>query len=267
MQFLLNQDPKELFAHYQQIRKRSEEQIGNYFGEEKVRIGHNLAVITWGCSIFDRFVHSVCPELESLTSKFDFNKVLCEYMSILGMESGQSMVMIDNKGKREIQTRNELFDFLSVFSEMIETQDQAIMAFDERKVFYLLDKENQLYLNMKLCYTAYRDFCRRHSLHPHGYQKLRSLLKDAEGQKAPWLRDRSKTLRQGDKVARMAIYDKPNLIRNGVWHEASENGQEDPNMASAAGAIGRINTMGRPDDLDHVHDSQQSLKDMGQNLF
>lgn len=242
-QALLNEDPQEAAKELRVITASTNKIAATYYGAERARIGHNLAVLIWGCRLFDRFIKSVCPGIKGIEETYDMDNVLTRYMGEWAIETGQSMVIKTNEDgavKRTVVARDEFFDFFGTLSEMIQRRDAAVQELNDRNVPWmkLNEKKLTLALRIPIAYDAYLLHMQKRGRHPIGFSKLKSLIASADATKRPWMKARQHSTRIGKYIVKCDVFDVGVLRQMGVWHDPSD---ADYGRAAAEDEIQRPN--------------------------
>lgn len=225
LQFLLNLDRKATLARLEALYLEHIEKIGDVFGREKARIAQNLAVIQWGCELFDQFLQSLDYRLPTLLKTYDFKETMVEYLKRWCESSGQSLTYTNEAEpeKKQIVSRDELFDFLGTLSLMIQGQDEAFQKENEKNIYYYMRSEerSELLLDINLVYNAYVLHCRKLGKFPTDRDKIRSLLQSAKNTQQPWLiKYRHVARKRPDSSRGYMVFNLKMLREMQVWHPA-----------------------------------------------
>lgn len=218
--FILNQDPEKLYDEFRALRLQVIDDLSKSFAGEKLRVGHNLATIWYGCRMWDKFVQSYCPDIETMEKIINPQKYLVDYIKSWSIESKQSLVLTEVKPDASVVSvvyaNNEFFKLLETITEMEEIKDKI---WTERGIEHIYEEEgDRLYLRLNAAHALYREYMKKQNKIVPEERKLSSLLAAAEYKKESWIIEPSKPLRRKDKKSsRYVIMHLPSLIKMGIW--------------------------------------------------
>jgi hypothetical protein len=99
-QFVLGLNLDGELITFDKIKQSAIRRIADSFGDERLRVGHNLATIIYGCSLWTRFIHDFAPSAPSMEDVLAPKETLIAYMRAWALSSGQNMRIHMPKDKR-----------------------------------------------------------------------------------------------------------------------------------------------------------------------
>lgn len=199
-QWLLNQNIQARYNEFEALKIDVIKMLEADFGSERLRVGHNLAALWFGCRLYDQFILSLDPSLPTIEKLCNPQQALVGTLCRLMRDHGQTMtaktVEFDPTTKTEVTrtvniSLNELTSTIRTFGEMVETRDKAILDLNKAySLVYGIDKaKDELYLNVISMSGAVREFCLRTGRQqPPTDQKLKALAGAALAVSQPWIK-------------------------------------------------------------------------------
>lgn len=225
--FILKQVPRTMYQELQALEDSIVGMLENHYGPERLRVAHNLAVVWYGCRVFDRFIKSMDPSLPTIEEVCDPKTHLVKYLCDWADDEGHTLKMKETvlvNGQKKESTRvissNEFFTMLKTFGSMIQTRNQEIVRRDKDLQFLYEENEqkNTLKINLTIMHETYSAHVfATTKTYPDTLPKMRSLAKAAVAKKEPWISDfnqQSWTARGNHRVLVMNLAALRSL---GVW--------------------------------------------------
>lgn len=218
-QFVLNLDAAAIYAEFKEMKTSIVGSLRTKFGDECLRMSHNLAVLKIGCVIWDRFVQSVCPGAPTLIHTLNFDAHIVEYFKSWAVTEGQSISYSTDLGEEKPIQNNEFFRMLAGFQEMIDTEYQYRDSITPLAHMFEVHKENELWIHVSQMHAAWSTWMRNQGKTACDKTKIMALLRGAEAKQEPWIKEHSqpRILKQTKKNTRVAILDLNILKRARVW--------------------------------------------------
>lgn len=229
-QYVLTIDPQKVLAAFEQLRLKVISKLHGSFSGEKLRVGHNLATIWLGCTLWDRFIQTLWPEAPTIENTLRPEHTLIDYIKGWAKESKQTLVAKTETGEDIVIANNEFFKMLITFVEIKETYDKLFTE-NIDFTYYCAKEHNKLYIKISSIYKMYREYMQRQNKPIPEERKISSLLTAAAAKKEKWLICNSSTKRipKFQKPQRVVTLDLKVLMEMDVWPN------EDLNLKDATG--------------------------------
>jgi hypothetical protein len=218
--FILTQDPETMYEEFKALRLQVIADLSHAFSGEKLRVGHNLATIWYGCRLWDKFVQSygVHDTIEELlvpqTNLVDHIKewsikseqsLVVQQPAVTETQvspSGETREIVVSEPKDSVIANNEVFKMIRIFNEMKEYKDRIYMDALENNLFLSdIDEKNDiLFLKIGAIYALFRLYSFRMNTNPTPKDKIFSLIKAAFGKKEPWILDYDKVIKRKNET-------------------------------------------------------------------
>ena len=235
-QFLLRQDLQALYQEFRQLKTNTIEALEDLFGGEKVRIGHNIAVLRLGCILFDRFILSLDPGLPTLNEVCSAQSKLVANMKTWALDFEHSFtydveepVTVEQDGtvvtrktrKKHVVPQDELLFAFRKFGELIELKNDIVQSKENTTQFLYAEDEskNSLYLNLVIVQNIFTEWCHKYKERvPSGVGKYKSLLKSLKANHPELLLDpEPKSIRYKYGIIRAYQFNLKLMRESGVW--------------------------------------------------
>jgi hypothetical protein len=224
-EYVLKQNAQKLYTEFLNLRDTVTNTISDYFGGERLRIGHNIAALWFGCRLYDGFIQSLDSTLPTIESVCRPQESLVRAFCETAREQGQSMVYTTKTAPTAPQqtvvvTNNEIIALLKTFGSMVEVGDRSIKERIKESTFiYKENKQNNtLAISLETMVSAVMEHAvRLDRARPPSIQKLRSLLSAALEKQEPWLTSISALIRDGRMRARCLVFDLHAVRAMGIW--------------------------------------------------
>jgi len=227
-QFILRQNPRDMYERFKEIRKNILDELESTFGGEKLRISHNIACVVYGCEIFDEFIKTLHPEIPTLQEVCKPYQTMINYIREFARESGQSLSTTievqennEKKQKRIVISHNEIMALIKCFGDMLESRDEIIRKLEYANVFLyrIIPQNDCLLLHFGTIYNAVDEFRLKHKMAPlPSTAKFRTLLQAAEIKKEEWMISRQICARDQSGIVRKLIKLRFSILKKiGIW--------------------------------------------------
>jgi hypothetical protein len=179
------------------------ELIGTYFGEEKLRVAHNVSTLIYGATLWDQFIQSIVPNAARTLFVGDTAmRTLCTWICEWSLASGQTLHIKDEKetpdhlipgvplvGPGLAIARNEILDFVAVLNEIISLRKQAFTQMDNNliPIFQVNETDGHLLINLSAAYSIYTDQMLTLRKVPIHKARLENQIRTALLRKSPWV--------------------------------------------------------------------------------
>lgn len=222
-QFCLNLDIQTAHAEYLALRAEVLGMLHSSFGDEKLRISHNLTVLWFGCRIFDRFIKSMDPTLPTIEETCNPRESLIKYTCDYAAEYGQSLKITTATAEgvtTTVQANNELFSMLATFGTIIQQKYKIVMdrivagafVFDQDEV------TGSLFININIMIDIVNQYNTIYRKGPSIFlNKIRSIISANEKTDTSVLLSKSKIHRVGKTTVRTYVFAMKKLRDMGVW--------------------------------------------------
>jgi len=220
-QWLLHQDPQEAYDDFKALRKNVTTNLSAHFANEKIRVGNNIAALMWGCRLYSNFVKSLCPELPTLEQVHNMNETFVEYTANMAEETG-TVVSYKGKEGQVIMARDEVLNFLSRLSEMIQNKAPEISKILDSGgfIFRIKEDSNTLELNLAAANVAYREHMLRQKYVPIELSVLHARIQGAVTRKEDWVIMKSRVAKFKGESRRVLVLKLSALREMHIWHDA-----------------------------------------------
>jgi hypothetical protein len=227
-QFLLNQDPREMKNAVENLEDEIVGMISDHFGSERLRVAHNLAVVWYGCRLFDQFIKTMDPSLPTIEEVCNPKEALVKYVCDWADESGHALKIkqidpVTKKVSTRVISSNEFLTMLKTFGTMLEIRDDTIRKRAQDNVFLYEEKDTELCINLQTMYNAYAEYVFKTTrmLPTCDAPKMKSLAKAALEKQEPWIKNISHVIKVGTATHRVMIFDLAMLRELNVWPRSS----------------------------------------------
>jgi len=227
-QWMLQQDPKELYRGLLEMRTTVRAGIYQHFGHEISRVAENLSSIIYGCKLWDDFAVSIDPGMARMCDIVPQQQNLISYVCQWNREEGHSLTFdvaseVDDEPVVEhvAVAKNELWKFVEDMSLIIESKDETGMRYINRQVeFYFEDEEkDQLGLNLKLCAQIHNEYSVKNRYAGVSPSKVRAYLRAAAQAGAPYLIAETRVTRRSGDMGRYTVFRLSALRQMKMWHQ------------------------------------------------
>jgi hypothetical protein len=227
-QFLLNQDPKTMNDEVTALEDEIVEMITNHFGDEKLRVAHNLAVVWYGCKLFDKFILSMDPTLPTIEQVCNPRTSLVDYICDWADESGHALKIkeidpVTKKVSTRVVSSNEFLTMLKTYGTLLEIRDDTVRKRIQDNVFTYEEREDDLYINLQTMYNTYAEYIFKTTrvLPTCDLMKMKSLAKAAFEKKEPWIKNLSRVVWTANGSVRVVTFKLSTLRELNVWPRSS----------------------------------------------
>lgn len=227
---ILNLDPQKLHKQFLALREEVGGLLENRIGRERLRIGHNIAALWFGCRVFDSFAKTIDPNAPTIEDVCNPRECLVERTCVELVAEEQTIKFEtkkeDGAAVTHIHSLNEFTAMLKAFGEMIENHDKIIadMELNQQFVYGTNKVGTELYISFQNMYTAYTLFCHKNNrAQPAAENKMKQIIRAAENNKEPWCtthnqNDGGKRIRFGSTTQfRVLTLSYPALTAMKLW--------------------------------------------------
>lgn len=151
--FLAQQDVNELLNEFIALRNEVLGMISNAFGNEKLRVAHNLATLWFGCRVFDRFITSLDAALPTIEVTLNPRDALVKYTCDYSVEAGQSLVAnvpTETGVIKQVFANNELWSAVRLYSDLLSRRHEIVAERIKTNAFLFRTDENPCRLSIHL---------------------------------------------------------------------------------------------------------------------
>lgn len=226
-QWLLNINHEEWYQKLLALRKELIRKLSDDLGIEKIRTGNNLATMIWGCHLWDAFVIEMCPDLDRLTSTFDFDEIFVNYITNQKLEN-EAKMSIEIDGKKQIIVKDEAIAFIEAIADMHNTSFKDYETAIEKGVYVFKEETNKVKIHLKNAYELYQikaNFLRE-TVPDLKIINLR--LRGALARKERWIVAKNVLIKYRGKPIRVLELNKLALQQMNIWHLQTVS--EDPHI-------------------------------------
>jgi hypothetical protein len=236
-QYLLRQDVSALYKEFEEIKKQVAEDLVCSFSTERFRVAHNVAVVVFGCHVYDRFILSIDQTLPTIEAACHPYTTLVEYIKEWAITSGHTLVVETPDGSKEskeeigtilskqvkIFSKNEFFDLLHYYSTILSTEitDKFHLAGANAFLFRVNETKNELFIHFD---TLYGICLRQKNLDRqtiYTKEKYLSVVNAAAKRQENWVVDKSRVTKTDAKITkRCLVLALSDMRQMGIWPNA-----------------------------------------------
>jgi len=253
-QFVLRLNLDSEWSYFNKLKRETISAISDSFGDEKLRIGHNLAVLIYGCTVWDNFVQTFAGSgVSTLQGTVNPLHTLTNYMRAWALASGQNMrilipdakipegpatltaapvLALPEPGSATVNlpipplqhlviTRNELLDWIGTLNEMIMLKKSAMMYSEDHLIplFKINKEKDELAIHFAAAYSAYADQCVLGRKFPIPKSKLTTQINTSLTKKLPWIVSTNTMVRVEIGMYRCLVLRYSVIKSMGLWTE------------------------------------------------
>lgn len=228
-QHILKLDPQLMYKQFLELREEVGVLLEAKIGRERLRIGHNIAALWFGCRIFDGFAKTLDPNAPQIETVCNPRVCLVE-RTCVELIADEHAIKFESKTetgetKTHIHSLNEFTSMIRTFGEMIENHDKIIadMELNQQFVYGSNKEDTELYITFQSMYTAFTTFCAKNNRpQPAAENKMKQIIRAAVTNKEPWiilgLGENSKRIRFGStSLFRVLTLHKPACVTMNLW--------------------------------------------------
>jgi hypothetical protein len=252
-QFLLQQDRGELLKKFNELQSECVERAGAFLAAERLRIGHNVAVIAFGCWLWEKFVSKFYQPATGLLSNLDPITVMLANLEKWAKDEGQVAQVVEVVGDKTYARSviiNESLQFVREVSRLIRYKDDEIIKIEDKVIplYAEHEKNDTLYFHFGVLYEAYKRYQMKTRAPIISVSVLRNQFKAAIEKQEPYILDYSRTCKVDGRSVRCIVFKLSILRQMGVWEprlitSKGENGDaakepENPTMGGKNRIVG-----------------------------
>lgn len=215
--FVLELDPLTCYNEFKTLRTEVIQLLKQSFAGERMRIGHNVAAIWYGCRLWDKFIRKYSPSAPLIEDTLKPQECLVQYIKDMAVENKQSLIVkLDgNTGESLVFSNNEFFKMLQVYAELNDLNDQVLK--DVVAPHSESDADDTLSLNLPGVHKLYREYMQKQHKTVPDLPKIMSYIKAAKRTKEPWLLEVNKNKKIGEKVLKVAVLKLSMIKKMDIW--------------------------------------------------
>lgn len=224
-QYLLSADVNNEYRIYAGFKSQAAAILNENIGGDSSRIAHNIAVLAHGCSLFDRWVHSINPELPTIDLVLEPFKTLVNSFVNYTRESQHSIVVEPAPGsieKKQVYSNDEFFQMLRLYDELVHSRDAV---YEESMIKPHVIKDSVIYMHLPLVHKLVKKAQRMKDEHFVDYAKIRSVMHGILDSQPTWITVKNKSIRLSGTVFACYGFKLSTLKEMGLWTSLCDENQ------------------------------------------
>ena len=167
-QFLAQQDVNVLKQEFIDLKLEVVEITASFFGKENARVSHNLAVLWFGCRLFDRFVQSLDPSIPTIEQTLNPRESLVRHICDQSVQSGQTLILDKIESlpliageeqpktvvSRQVFANNELWSTIKLYGEILSNRHPILKDRFQNGAFLFREKETKSIFILTPCFES-----------------------------------------------------------------------------------------------------------------
>lgn len=219
-QFLASLNPKTELDRITDLADGYVEDAKKVMYAERTRIAFNLALITHGCELWDRFIKTLVPNAPSINQEHNIKQTLLA-------EIKEWMAIQEHTGSGnelgEATSINDALSFLRSLHEMLSIRSNETEDLVKKQVFFFQENTEAGHLDIRfhICHELYRLYCLRTKKMYYDKNTIRAQLRAAYKKNKAYVMSMEQIVKadgkSDGKSERCIRFNMAALAKMGIW--------------------------------------------------